>query len=100
MSMVRIPVQVIKRQDGLYVIEWTRNIYLHRSGFIKFDVTCKCPEVQDLAACSSFVVTSMSLECWVSVAVLNGYKCSKVTVSIGKAAKMLTDHHLVSEGEA
>ena len=39
--------QAIKILD---TVEWTRNIVLHPSDFIKFDVTYKCPGVQDLAA--------------------------------------------------
>ena len=37
--------EIVKRQD----VEWTRDIPLHPSDFIKFGVTDTCPGIQDLA---------------------------------------------------
>ena len=42
---------LIRRLDGMYIVEWTRDIDLQPAGFIKFDVSYHSLTIQGLATC-------------------------------------------------
>lgn len=87
-----------KCYQGLNIVEWTLNIVLHPSDSIKFDVTYKCPGVQDLAvATCRLYLHSRTPQKSLNVRLLllfsmNECKCSKVTVSIGPGVIQIFSH--------